>query len=453
MTEDVAARLLALPPEQRRRVLRAISERAGGSGPAPLPRDQLPARFPASPNQESQWFLWRLAPRSAAYHVPFCYDLTGEIDVAALSGALSALVERHEALRTTFAHDTDVQQVVGPARRYALAVISAPDREAALAQVTRQAMRPFDLRTGPVLRVGLWCYSPGRHLLLLVFHHIAVDAVSTAILERELPVLYAAERAGTTAALPDLPLQYADLAARRTEADTRYWRDRLAGAPRCALPTDRPRPPVASTRGDTVTVEVPAADAVAALAAQWRATRFTVLFAAFAACLRGITGEDDLTIGTPVAGRDQPAAEGVVGYFLNLLALRITTPADATFRELVDAAKDAVTGGLKHQGASFADVVRAVDAPTPPGRNPLFDILFTVVTEDDTAPDWPDLTVTPVLLPHHGAQFDLAVTAVESPGRLRLSLQYASELFDRDRVVGWAEELVRIITVGTRTQL
>ncbi|HEX8695423.1 MAG TPA: non-ribosomal peptide synthase/polyketide synthase, partial [Longimicrobium sp.] len=370
----------------------------GGAGVAappivPVPRDgELPLSFA----QQRLWFLDRLEPGSAAYNVPVALRLAGELDAAALAWALGEVVRRHEVLRTTFGVGADgeaVQVVHAPAPVRLpvvdLSALDAAERESAVARLaSEEAARPFDLARGPVLRCTLLRVGTEESVLLFTLHHIASDAWSMEILQREVTALYGARVRGEEAHLPELPVQYADYAVwqRRwlegevLQRQLAYWRERLAGAPAVLeLPTDRPRPAVVDPRGGRASFTLP--DEVSRdlreLSRREGATLFMTLLAGVAALLSRYAAQTDVVVGTPIANRSRGETEDLIGFFLNTLALRVDLSGDPTVRELLGRVRETALGAYAHQEVPFERLVDELDVERSLGHTPLFQVLFT----------------------------------------------------------------------------
>ncbi|MFL5357820.1 amino acid adenylation domain-containing protein, partial [Archangium sp.] len=301
----------------------------------PVARDGRP--LPLSFAQQRLWFLDQLTPHSPLYNIPMAVRFQGALDVPALEQAFSALTERHESLRTTFGLvGEEPIQVISPALAVPLAVVdlgSVPDaqRESELRRLaTEESLRSFDLARGPLFRATLLRLSAQDHVLLLTVHHIVSDGWSTGVLIRELAALYQGFTSGQPSTLPALPVQYADYAAWQRgwlrgaplEAQLAYWRQHLSGAPRALeLPTDKPRPAVQSHRGasETARISKELAEALKALGQREGATPFMVLMATWQVLLARYSGQDDISVGSPIAGRTQGETEGLIGFFVNTL--------------------------------------------------------------------------------------------------------------------------------------
>jgi amino acid adenylation domain-containing protein len=362
----------------------------------PVPRG---GDLPASSAQRRLWFLDRLDPGAPTYNMPAAVDLDGDLDRAALAAALAALAARHEALHTTLpAVDGEPVQRIAPAAAgfpplpvVDLAALPPPRRDAEARRLGREeGRRPFDLAAGPLLRVrllALGAAAPG-HRLLLTVHHAVFDGASTAVVLRELVALYAAARGGGDAALPALPLGYADFAAwepRRLaggvlERHLAWWRGELTGVPVLELPTDRPRPAVPRERGRRLRVDLPPdlAAAVRTAARSHGATPFMVLLAAFAALLSRHAGQEDFAVGTPVAGRPRRELDGVVGFFVDTLALRCDLAAVRGFGELVAQVRSRLLASYEHQEVPFDRLVEELAPGRDLAHTPLFQVMFVL---------------------------------------------------------------------------
>jgi Condensation domain/Phosphopantetheine attachment site/AMP-binding enzyme C-terminal domain len=337
--------------------------------PRILPRDRALDPPPLSFAQQRLWFLDRLRPGDPVYNIASALQVTGPLDPAALRRALAAVVARHESLRTTFGLAGAVPvQVIAPAAeaRLLLADLSglAPaEREREVARLCREeARRPFELAAGPLLRAVLLRLSAARHVLLFTQHHIVSDGWSSGVLSREVMALYSG------AALPELPVQYADFAVWQRqwltgevlERQVDLWRRRLAGAPAVLdLPTDRPRPALRTTRGNHCKLRLPAEAAarLKALARELSATPFTVLLAAWQALLHRVTGQEDLCVAAPVANRDRREIAGLIGFFVNTLVLRGDLSGDPGFGELVSRLREVALEAFAHQDLPFEKLV------------------------------------------------------------------------------------------------
>jgi amino acid adenylation domain-containing protein len=427
-----------------------LAERIPGSAsslPAlvPVSRDgELPLSF----SQERIWFLERLQPGTPAYHLPAAVDLRGSLDVQALGEALSEVVRRHEALRTVFheGEDGPVQEIL-PAYPIELPVLDLTDlpEDEAERIAAEWFRRPFDLERGPLLRALVLRLGPDVHRLLILQHHIVSDGWSIGILVREVAAFYPPGGAR----IPELPIQYVDFAVwqrqwLRGEALDRLvssWRERLAGAPAAlAFPTDRPRPPVQDFRGSTATVtyEPRIAAPLSALARAEGATLFMALLAGFQILLGRWSGEDELVIGTPVAGREREELEGLIGVFINTLPLRGSLAGDSmggpTFRDLVARARETALEAYGLQDLPFERLVEELQPARDLGRPPVFQTMLALQNVPMAPLALPGLTLEPRAVDSGAAKLELLLSLVEEGGGLSGGLEYNATLFDRSTV-------------------
>ncbi|MFI2711344.1 amino acid adenylation domain-containing protein [Micromonospora sp. NPDC018662] len=438
--------------------------------PAPSARHDSDRPAPATAAQRQMWQLDRLDPGSAGYLVPLAYRLHGPLDVAALSAALDELVARHAALRTTLAPepphggdhpapgpgypepdgdgaDTHLVQVVhdpcpGLLRVHDLSGLPRWQRDREVdARLRAAAREPLDPARGPVLRADLVRCAPEEHVLLLTFHHVAVDEWSLGLLHEEWERLYAAYRAGRPAALDPVEGDCRDHARRQREwlagaeasAQLDYWREQLAGAPAALdLPTRGPRPAVPSGAGATLAVplDVPAEE-LAAFCRQARVSPYMVLLAVLHVLLARWTGERDVVVGTPVAGRRGPETRQLVGLLLNTVAIRARLDDDPSFSTLLERVRVAVLDALSREELPFSTVLETLRPARRTGYSPLFQVMF-VYGRETTPPRLDGLEVSTVEVPVDTAKFDLTVAVRENDRGLRTVLEYRTDLFDAD---------------------
>ncbi len=414
------------------------------------PRPERTGPSPLSFSQERLWFLDRLEGGSAAYNIPLPLALTGRLDRRALAAALAEIVARHEILRTTFPADAEGRpvQLVHPPLSLSpplvdLAALPRERREAeAAALAAAEAGRPFDLARGPLLRsllLRLEMGPPtGRWVALLTLHHIASDGWSTGVLVRELSALYPALAAGQPSPLPPLPVQYGDFALWQRErlspaalaAELRFWRERLAGAsPLLELPSDRPRPPVASGRGGLRPARL-AGDAISSLARRAGATPFMALLAAWAALLGRWSDAEDLTIGTPVAGRARPELEGLIGFFANTLALRADLAGDPPMAALVTRLRETALTSFAHGDLPFERLVEELAPVRSLAHTPIFQVMLALQNAPWSALALPGLELALFPVESRTSRFDLTLTLAASGEEYAGALEYSSDLFD-----------------------
>ncbi|MEM7305306.1 MAG: amino acid adenylation domain-containing protein [Planctomycetota bacterium] len=425
-----------------------LAERARSAPPA---IEVSPRRtgLPLSFAQERLWFLESLGDTGAAYHMPGALQLRGELDADALERALAALVRRHESLRTGF-HATDGGPVQSAEHELEFALErrdwTRPGEDLG-PQLAADAARPFDLSRPPLVRATLYRIAPREHVLLVVLHHIVSDAWSIGVIVRELKALYGALLAGERARLPELPLQYADFAGwqrgwltgRRLERELGYWREALAGAPAALeLPTDRSRPAVQSHRGERLLVALGSARAarLRSLAAGEDATLFMVLLAAFQTLLFRLSGQDDIVVGTTVAGRRREDVEGLVGFFAGTLPLRARLGGQPSFRELIARVRERVLEALEHQEVPFEKLVDELQPVRDLARQPIFQVSFDLLNVPAEPPALPGLELATLPMYAGASKFDLSLQTSDD-AELTSTLELNADLFDVATVRRW----------------
>ncbi|NMO14854.1 amino acid adenylation domain-containing protein [Pyxidicoccus fallax] len=423
--------------------------------PVPRTANALPVSFA----QQRLWLLDRLEPGSTAYTILAALRLQGTLNVRALVLAFHALLARHESLRTVFGEDaqgpTQVILPPGPPDMGLVDLRGLPEseREAeAHALAEDEARRPFDLARGPLVRALLARLGEGHHLMVVSMHHIISDGWSSAVLIRELSALYEAFARGEEPRLPPLPAQYADYAVWQrqwlkgevVESQLGWWKQQLAGAPSLLeLPTDKPRPEVLSPRGGRVPVRLgePVSTALKALCHRVGVTPFMALLAGFVGLLAHESGQQDVLVGSPVAGRGLPELEGLIGFFVNTLALRTRLHGNPSFRELLGRVREVTLGAYAHQDVPFERVVEAVQPQRGPDRSPLFQVMFVLQNAPWAQPMGPGLSMRFEDVERHSAKFDLTLALWETEEGFSGSLEYASDLFERTTAARLAERL------------
>ncbi|WP_222719749.1 non-ribosomal peptide synthetase [Actinokineospora xionganensis] len=411
----------------------------------------------ASFAQQRLWFLDQLRPGSADYQLPMALRIRGRLDVDALTGAFAAIVDRHEVLRTRYrAMDGVPVEEVDDHVEVVVERVDLAGECDIPALFDRELARPFDLAADPPFRLTLARIAADDHLLLFVVHHIAFDGWSWGILGRELAAGYDERTGGAPAALAPLPLRYGEYADRQRELLegprlTRaldYWRGRLAGLKPLRLPTDRPRPAEWDGASDVLRFELPAglvAD-IDKLARGHGSTRFMVLLAAFKAQLARYTGQTDIAVGTPVAGRGRVDVEGLIGLFVNTVVLRTDTAGATTFRDLVHRVRDTALTAFTHAELPFERVVGELAPERDMSRNPLFQVTFSLLPAGTEEITLPGLAVELVPAPLGASAFDIVLDLrVRPDGGIGARLQYATALFDEDSVRTLAAGYVRML--------
>jgi natural product biosynthesis luciferase-like monooxygenase protein/amino acid adenylation domain-containing protein len=432
----------------------------------PVPRDgELPLSFA----QERLWVIDQLQPGESAYNVPGAWRLTGALDVPALERAFGEIVRRHEVLRSVLRQGDDGPvQVILPAAPVQLPVedlspLPAEERAAEMRRRARaEADGPFDLAAGPLFRAKLLRLGEEEHVLLATMHHAVSDGWSIGVMFRELAPLYGAYRRGEASPLPELEVQYADFAAWQRgwldggvrDAQLAYWRGRLSGAPAVLeLPTDRPRPAVQSLRGAQEFDVFPAEllDRLRALARREGGTLYMVLLAAFNLLLSRWTGQEDLVVGTPIAGRNRRETEGLIGVFLNTLALRTDVGGNPTFRALLDRVRETTLGAYAHQDLPFEALVEALQPERSLGHTPLYQVLFALQNIGVGKMELPGVEVNGMGLGTTSSKNDLSLYTSEMPDGLHCWLIYNPDLFDAAtmaRMLGHFRVLLRSAAAG-----
>ncbi|MFJ9559194.1 amino acid adenylation domain-containing protein [Streptomyces fuscichromogenes] len=434
---------------------------------APVPRDA--AALPASPAQEQLWFLDRLNGGDVSYHVPAVLRLTGPLRVDALEEAVRSLVARHEILRTVFSWaDSRLHQTIGkdvrvPLSRRDLSQLPLSQRTEALDLLIRADERgAFDLGQGPLVRAMLITLGAEEHVFLLTQHHIVTDGWSSSVLYRELGELYAAAVQGRAPSLPEQRLQYADfavwqrdwLAGPDGQRQLDYWKDRLAGAPEVsALPLDRPRTAgTGNVDGASVSVAVPA-DLHRDLLGVSRAhgvTLFMTLLASFGVLLARRTGQHDLVIGTPTAGRTRLELEPLLGFFVNTVALRVDLAGDPAFAEVLERVRETALGAYEHQDVPFERVVQQIGPRRDARHHPVFQVLFAVDDEAGAELVLPGLEVAELRTEYSTAKFDLDLSVEHTGGELRASFGYRTDVLDAATVEALGAAWLRLLAEAVR---
>ena len=439
--------------------------------------------FPVSFAQQRLWFLDQLWPGNAFYNVDAAIPLARRVDAAVMERSLNEIVRRHEILRTTFkAVDGEPYQVVSPnlhlpLRLVDLREIPASDRETrALELATGEARRPFDLAAGPLLRTCLVQLAEEEFIFVLTMHHIICDGWSMGILLRELSTIYDAFAAGQEHHLPDPPVQYADFAVTQRQwlegpqgsKDLAYWKQQLANVPVLSLPADRPQPEMGTYEGARHPVVISEAlhSALRTLSRQEGVTLFMTLLAAFHVLLFRHSGEEDIVVGTPVAGRNQVEVEDLVGCFVNLLVLRANLGACPTFRELLKRVREMVLDAQEHQNLPFEKLVQELQPERDAGQNPLFQVSFQLFTSWEPADDYlidegdfedpgdgvEESSIEPNLLDGSPLEIDRGTAAIdfaldlwELPHQIEGVFEYSTDRFDASTVSRLASQYIRLL--------
>jgi amino acid adenylation domain-containing protein len=431
-----------------------IAARESGEASEAMPelrrRGRKNAEYPLTFSQERLWFADQMEPGSPAYNISRAARLTGPLDLQALSRSLDVIVGRHESLRTTIQSREGVPvQVVSPTIASVLTFVETPRTLAQ--EIQDETKRPFALSRGPLIRAKLIRLADREHLLIVTMHHIIGDEWSFGVLFRELETLYAGFSSGTPAILPDLPIQAADFAvwqretldSARLERFAEYWRETLEGAPPYTdLPVDRARPPrqTFSAASLSRTVESGVRDGLHRLSRREGTSLFMTVLAAVDLLIARHTGQETVVVGSPIVERNRIETEGLIGFFLNTLALRTDLSGNPTFRELLGRVRKTALDGFAHE-MPFERVVEIVKPPRDLSRTPLFQVFFNMLNVAQFEIRLAGLEVEPVEIPDIASRFDLTLYASEPATGLRLTAQYNPDLFLESRIATMLEQL------------
>ncbi|KEX92687.1 peptide synthetase [Pseudomonas putida] len=463
----LARRFIGLPLEKRQMFLAALHKEGVDFARFPIPAGvEAEDRQALSYAQQRMWFLWQLNPQSGAYNLPGAVRLTGRLNLSALEQAFASLVARHETLRTVFAVQADDSLLQVPATAPLLieqvdfSTLPAAAREQAVAEAAeRQSVLPFDLGTGPLLRVTLLKLAEQEHVLLLTLHHIVSDGWSMNVLIDEFIRCYDAFDAGTQPQLAALPIQYSDYALwqrRWLEAGEQgrqldYWQVQLGDEhPVLELPTDHPRPAMPSYRGTRYefAVDGQLAEQLRATAQKHNITLFMLLLGAFNVLLHRYTGQTDIRVGVPIANRNRAEIEGLIGFFVNTQVLRTQLDGQATVDELLRRIKETALGAQAHQDLPFERLVEALKLERSLSHTPLFQVMYNhqpQVADISTVTTASGLALGMIEWQGRTTQFDLTLDTFEKGGKLHAALTYAHDLFDAATIARMAQHWTHLL--------
>jgi len=408
--------------------------------------------FPLSLAQQRLWFMDQLEPGSAMYNIPLAFRMSGSLDVDALRQTVEAIVSRHEALRTTFRMvDEQPMQCIAEQGSISLCVTDLTDlpetgRGTEVERLTSEEFgKPFDLVHGPLFRINLLRLGEKEHILLLVMHHIISDGWSIGVLLQEMAAFYNAFVQGTVPSLPELPIQYADFAewqrewlkGEALESQASYWKRQLDGTlPVLELSTDHPRPVVQTYRGKRKSrvLPKPLEKALTALSQREGVTLFMTALAAFQTLLHRYTGQDDVIVGSVTANRDRVEIEGLIGFFVNTLALRTDLSGNPTFRELLKRVREVALGAYAHPDLPFDMLIEELNVPRGLSYSPLFQVMFLFQNAPLESFQLAGLKLVSLEAGTDTAKFDLTLELTEGQEGLSCSVVYNTDLFDGDTV-------------------
>jgi amino acid adenylation domain-containing protein len=445
---DITQKIANLSPAKRALLtLRLKQQKANSSEQQVIPRNSYDRPLPLSFAQQRLWFLTQFDPNSSLYNVVNAIEIKGVLNPEVLQQALDAIVDRHAVLRTMIKHyDGEPVQIIASSQKVPIQLldlreVAITERENKFRQfIEEEIQRPFDLESGVLLRLTLLRLDEAENVLLLTNHHIVSDDWSIAIFWRELMALYSAFSTGKPSPLPKLPIQYADFAVWQREwvrgevleSQLNYWRQQLKDLPVLELPTDRPRPPIQSNRGACIPVSLPQdlSNALKELSITEEVTLFMTLLAAFQTLLYRYTGQEDITIGTPIANRNQVETEGLIGFFINTLAMRGDLSGNPSFQQLLRRIRSIALSAYAHQFLPFEKLVEELQPERDLSRSPLFSVMFVLQNTPMSALELPGMTLAPLEIHNGTSKFDLVLDLKETSSGIKGSIEYNIDLFD-----------------------
>ncbi|WP_207266386.1 non-ribosomal peptide synthetase [Pseudomonas sp. GW101-3H06] len=463
----LARRFIGLPLEKRQMFLAALHKEGVEFARFPIPAGvEAEDRQALSYAQQRMWFLWQLDPQSGAYNLPGAVRLSGRLNLPALERAFASLVARHETLRTVFARQSDDSLLQVPATAPLVidhadfSALPASERESAVARAAeQQSVLPFDLGSGPLLRVTLLKLAEQEHVLLLTLHHIVSDGWSMNVLIDEFIRCYDAFDAGTQPQLAALPIQYSDYALwqrRWLEAGEQarqldYWQAQLGDEhPVLELPADHPRPAMPSYRGPRYefAVDGQLAEQLRTTAQKHNITLFMLLLGAFNVLLHRYTGQNDIRVGVPIANRNRGEIEGLIGFFVNTQVLRTQLDGQTRVDELLRRIKETALGAQAHQDLPFERLVEALKLERSLSHTPLFQVMYNhqpEVADISTVTTQSGLALGVIEWQGRTTQFDLTLDTYEKGGKLHAALTYANDLFDAATIARMAHHWMHLL--------
>jgi amino acid adenylation domain-containing protein len=459
MTNDLSKRIAALSPEQQALLKQRLNQQKTIQQPhswAIPKRDETPGqnKFAVSFGQQRMWFQDQLGTQSSvSNNVSISLKISGNLNVNALERSLAEIIRRHEVLRTNFQTIAgELIQIINPVGNWYIPFIDLRsldplERELEIDRIAQaQARQIFNLATDVLLRSSLLICAPTEHVLLLILHHISVDAWSLGVFFRELSAIYAAFTSGKPSPLAALPIQYADFAIWQRQhlqgqmlaADLAYWQQKLHQAPDLLpLPSDRSRPPVQSFTGRTFsfTIPKPLTESIATLSQQTGCTTFSIFLAALQTLLFRYSGQEDILVGAAIANRQQPELENLIGCFINTVVFRSDLSGNPSFRTLLARVRETVLGALAHQTLPFEKLVEELQLSRNLAYAPLFQVMLVFQNSFSIESiKLSDLSVEHDRIDNHTCQFDLTIHLVESEIGLIGKLEYNTDLFDESTI-------------------
>lgn len=472
--DSLKERIANLSPAKRALLEMRLRKETAAPAARTIPKRENRRLAPLSFAQQRLWFLDQLEPGNPLYNIPRVVRIDGVLNLSALKRSLDDLVRRHESLRTVFEiSDGTPAQLIQHKEFIELSSIDltplpAQLREAEADRVLHEeSCRPFDLAVGPLFRSSLLRLSDSEHILLLTMHHIVSDGWSAGILYRELRVLYGAFSSGEPSPLPELSIQYADYAIWQREwlqgetlkKQLGYWRKQLEGAPAALeLPADRSRALVQTFRGakESLTLSKSLSESLNRLSRSEGATLFMTLLAAFQTLLHRYSGQDEVVVGSPIAGRNQEELEGLIGFFVNTLVMRANFGGAPTFRNLLGQVKETALGAFAHQDLPFEKLVEEIQPERTLSQTPLFQVMFILQNAPREKRALVDLELSTLAVSTNTAKFDLTLFAIEDADAIRLQLEYSTDLFEPQtirRLLGHFEVLLEAIVIDPEQRI
>ncbi len=436
------------PQDERPRITRSAARESS---------EALPLSF----SQQRLWFLDQFSPGTPAFNVPAAIGMKGELNIDALHRALNDVVRRHETLRTRFPSvDGAVRLEILPELEIDLPVLElshlSPEERAVEERrlILSHTSRSFDLAAGPLISAALLRLAPQEHLLILVVHHIVTDGWSMGVLQVDLTHFYRAALLGEAAPLPELPIQYLDFAdwqrhhfqGEALQRELAYWNGKLAGTPFLDIRGDRPRPPVQTFRGEYEDFQLPSnvTRGLEALSQGESASLFMVLLAGYKILLQRYSQQDDFGVGALIANRTRAEVEGLIGFFVNNLALRTDLSGNPTGRELLQRVKETTLGAYEHQDIPFEKLLEDIKFERDLSRSPVVQAMLNLLNFPAVYEELPGLTISTSGIRNDRANFDLSLWVAEGPDGMVGWLEYNADIFDRATARRMVDHLARI---------
>ncbi len=419
--------------------------------------------IPLSFSQRRLWYLQKVDTNLSAYNIPAAFCIKGELDSGALEQALNELIARHEVFRSCIKEvDGQPRQEILPGLRIALPLIDLTHVSDEQAEIeanrlfSNDARQLYDLANAPLMRATLVKLAVDNHVFILNFHHIIADGSSLAIFYKELAALYEALRDNKTVSFPRLPVQYADFAAWQHEwlksssfnTQVDYWKRRLVGLPEpFALPTDFDRPLLSTYRGARLSVQLSEelTERLKSLSRQQSVTMFMTLFATFNILLSRICGQEDIVMGSTIAGRNHPETDGLIGFFINALPLRADLSGEPSFVTLLQRVRELCLDAFTNQDVPFEKIVEEINPRRELGHNPVFDILFNIADVSERLLTLTGRKITKLAQVDPAAKFDVVLHAPEVDGKIELRVVYNTDLFRERRIVALLEQFAALL--------